>query len=453
LLILLALPVVIRGTPLADDYLFCLRPVTEGYGSYIAEMWRDTGVVRPARLLELLLISTTCGSVPFGVAILVPLALKFVVAGLLLGLLKDMQLRSPWPEIGTAVWLLEPLGTEAALWPSALHVLLGLALALLALRQYRRNRLIWAALATLGACLCIEQVIFAFPLAVWLTCPSDVRRRATTVAFGVAAVVLISYAIWPGTNPRQALTLADRVQNAVSKGEWYLFFPAVGLGLHSGLLGFIWALPYSIAVVVAGSIGGGVAMPRLLAGSPSRRVNGRVAARWAVKFLALVLLMNLPLIVTEVGYSARTFTPTWLALSAATAVAGAHVAWRRTYLLGAVTGAAAAFFVLSLALSVSIRVRTVEFNQAAASWIADRAPDGAVVAVCDVQRTIDEAAPLGAFHLHAFHTESSAWIQYHTGRRVLIRRSGLPYWGSHCPDLRGADLVVSFPSLVRELTN
>jgi hypothetical protein len=80
LLMLLALPVLIRGQPLADDYLFCLRPVTEGYGSYIAEMWRDTGIVRPARFLELLLISKMCGSVPFGLVILVPLALKFVVS-------------------------------------------------------------------------------------------------------------------------------------------------------------------------------------------------------------------------------------------------------------------------------------------------------------------------------------------------------------------------------------
>jgi hypothetical protein len=454
LLLLLALPVVVHGAPLADDYLFCLRPVNEGgYGSYLAEMWRDTGVVRPARFLELLLISKACGSVPFGFVILVPLALKFTVAALLLGLLRDMRLRSPWPEIGTAMWLLEPLGTEAALWPSALHVPLGLALALLALRLYRRDRLVWAAVATLGACLSIEHVIFAIPFAVWLTSPTEVRRRGTTVAFAVAVAVLISYAIWPGSNPRQAVTLADRLHNALSKGEWYLFFPAVGLGLHSGLLGFIWALPYSVAAVAVGTIGGAVAFPRLLSGRPPGPSGAKRATWSVVKVVALVLLVNLPLIVTEVGYSARTFTPTWLVLSAAAAAGGAHVAWRRTSLLGAVAGAAAAFAVLSLALSVFVRVRTAEFNEAAARWIAERVPDGAVVAVCDVQRTVVEPAPLGAFHLHEFHTEWPTWIQYHADRIVEIRRSGLRYWGSRCPDLEGADLVIRFPRLVRELTD
>ncbi len=166
-----------------------------------------------------------------------------------------------------------------------------------------------------------------------------------------------------------------------------------------------------------------------------------------------MLLVNLPLIVTEVGYSARTFTPTWLVLSATAAIGGAHVRWERARLLGALAGTAAAFAVLSLALSASVRVRTAEFDKAAAQWIADRVPNGAVVAVCDVTRTVVTPAPLGAFHLHEFVTEWPTWIQYYTGRRVEIRRSGLPYWGSRCPDLNGADLVIEFPRLVRELTD
>jgi hypothetical protein len=55
----------------------------------------------------------------------------------------------------------------------------------------------------------------------------------------------------------------------------------------------------------------------------------------------------------------------------------------------------------------------------------------------------------------------ASWIQYYTGKVVAIRRSGLKYgstnpreclkyWGSRCPQLEGADLVVSFPKLVRE---
>src|SRR6266545_2652512 len=410
LFLLIALPVVVHGAPLADDYLICLRPVNEGYGSYLTEIWHDTGVVRPTRFIELALISEACRSLPFGAIILVPLALKFVVAFLLYRLLRDMRLPAPWPEIGSAVWLLEPLGTEAALWPSAIHVHFGLALALLALLLYRRDRIGWAAVATLGACLSIEQVIFAMPLAVWLTTPTPLRRRAAMAAGGVVVAVLVAYTLWPGSNPRQALTLAERLHNALDKGEWYLFFPAVGLGLHSGVLGFVWAFPYSVAAVVAGGVAGASAMPGLLSGHRALPVDRRTVRSSALAVALLVFLVNLPLIVTEVGYSARTFTPTWLVLSATATIGGAHVRWERARLLGALAGTAAAFAVVS-------------------------------------------PAPLGAFHLHEFVTESPTWIQYYTGRRVEIRRSGLRYWGSRCPDLNGADLVIEFPQLVHELTD
>ncbi len=62
-----------------------------------------------------------------------------------------------------------------------------------------------------------------------------------------------------------------------------------------------------------------------------------------------------------------------------------------------------------------------------------------MVAVCDVGRTVVQPAPLGAFPLHEFHSEWGSWIQYYTGRVVTIRRSGLPYWGSRCPNLRGTE--------------
>src|SRR4029450_4638801 len=75
-----------------------------------------------------------------------------------------------------------------------------------------------------------------------------------------------------------------------------------------------------------------------------------------------------------------------------------------------------------------------------------------MVAVCDVDRTVVNPAPLGAFHLHELHSEWSSWIEYHIGRRVQIRRSGQRYWGTRCPDLRGARLVISFPRLVRDLS-
>jgi hypothetical protein len=452
LLLLVVAPVVIQGGLLGDEYIICLRPIHDGgYGPYLHAIWRDTGVVRPARFIELFLISKTCTSLPYGLVMLVPLALKFAAGFLLYGLLRDRRVPAPWPEIGVALWLLEPLGTEAALWPAALHVLLGLVLALAALRLYGRGSLGWAALASLGAALSVEQVIFALPLAVWLTSPRELRGRATLVVTGVVAVVILAYVIRPGENERQALTLAERWHAVFAKREWYLFFPVAGLGLYSGALGFLWALPYSVAIVLIGAIAGAFLMPRLLAGHVAPRLERHSVARAALAVGTLVVLVNLPLIVTQVGYSARTFTPTWLVLSGALAAGGPRVPWRRLRLLGVLAGTFAAFSLLSLALSVSVRVRTDGFNRAAAKWIAGRTKDGSVVAICDVARTVTNPAPLGAFHLHEFHSTLGAWIEFHTGRVVEIRRSGERYWGARCPDLRGADLVISFPQLVREL--
>jgi hypothetical protein len=453
LLLLVVTPVLIQGGLLADEYIICLRPVHDGgYGPYLQAIWHDTGVVRPARFIELFLISNTCTRLPYGLVMLVPLSLKFAAGFLICGLLRELRVPTPWPEVGTALWLLEPVGTEAALWPAALHVLLGLVLALGALRLYRRRSLGWAALATLGAALSVEQVIFALPLAVWLTAPREHRNRATLVATGVMTLVVLAYASWPGDNERQALTLAARWHNVFAKREWFLFFPAAGLGLYSGALAFLWALPYSVAIVLIGALAGAFLVPRLLAGSAAPRLEPRALVHAAVAVGILVVLVNLPLIVTEVGYSARTFTPTWLVLSCALAAGAARVHWRRVRLLGVMAGTFAALALLSLALSVSVRVRTDAFNRAAAQWIADRTKDGAVVAICDVERTVANPAPLGAFHLHQFHSTFGDWIEFHTGRVVKIRRSGERYWGARCPDLRGADLVISFPRLVHELS-
>jgi hypothetical protein len=452
LLVIVATPVLLRGGLLADEYVICMRPIRDGgYGAYLDAIWRDTGVVRPARFIELFLISKTCTTVPFGIAILVPLALKFAAAFLLYGLLSELRLRAPWPTIGAAVWLLEPVGTEAALWPAALHVLLGLTLTLAALRLFLRGAVVWGGIATLAAALSVEQVIFAIPLAVWLLTPTEHRRRSTTVAVVVVATVLVAYAMWPGNNPRQAVPLAERLHNVYEEPEWYLFFPASGVGLYSGPLAFVWAFPYSLVVVGLGAAAGAWLFPVLLTHHGEPRLGRRTLRRGVLATGGLVLLVNLPLIVTDVGYSARTFTPTWLVLSGATALGAARVPWKRTHLAGAVGGAFAAMALLSLALSVSVRVRTDEFDRAAAQWIAERTQDGDVVAVCDVGRTVVDPAPLGAFHLHALHSTTAEWIEYLTGRVVDIRRSGEEYWGARCPKLQGADLVVEFPELVDEV--
>jgi hypothetical protein len=181
----IAIPVVWRGAPLADDFNNCVAPTELGIDGFVAASWQQLGAIRPARLLEILLTASVCGSLPFGIAILVPLLLTLSVALLVRGILRDLGTPKPWADVGGALWLLQPLGTEAGLWPAALHVPLGLALALLAVRLYRRGRLGWGAVANLGAAMSVEQVIFPLTLAAWLIAPPGKRRRAAIASSAV----------------------------------------------------------------------------------------------------------------------------------------------------------------------------------------------------------------------------------------------------------------------------
>jgi hypothetical protein len=445
-------PVVLTGSPLADDYHTCLRPVEDGsYRPFLADSWRELGAVRPARFLEIAAIAGLCQRVPFGLVILIPLALKLAVAVVLRGLLRDLRLPAPWPEVGAALWLLEPLGTEAALWPSALHIPLGLALALGAVRLCLRGRLGWAAVATVAACLCVEQLIFAFPLALWLVTPPQHRRRAAAIAAAVVVVILAVYATWPGADFRTAVPLTRRAAAFFVHPEWYVIFPAAGLGLHSGLNALLWAFPFSVVVLAVGLAVGARAGPALLANPSGSRLERRAVLRWGVAVAALLLLVNLPLIMTlPRGYTPRTFTPSWLVLDVVAAVALSRVRCRRPRLAGATAGTFAAVALLSLALSVWVRVETAEFTRASSRWLAARVPEGGSVEVCDVPRNAVRPAPVGAFALHEFHWEWAAQdaTRYYTGRDITIRRAGR-YWPRPCPSTPRADLTVTFAELQR----
>jgi hypothetical protein len=451
LFLLVTLPVVVAGQPLADDYHNCIRPTQVGLDGFLGESTRRLGAVRPARFIEIFVIAPLCQAVPFGLVILVPLALTLLVGLLLRGLLRDLDLPPPWPEVGAALWLLHPLGTEAALWPSALHVPLGLALALAALRLYRRGRHGWAALATVAACLSVE-IMLAFPLAAWMASPPEHRRRAAATATGIALLVLPAYALWPGTDVRSAVPPADRVAAVFSDPGWYVRFPAAGLGLHSIALAVWWAFPASVALLTLGGWVGARLGPRLLGDGPTGPPPPRQALlRWGAASAALAALVNVPLMVTLPRYHApRTFTPTWLILAALVPVAASQVRWRRARLAGAAGGLFAAAALLSLALSVSVRLQTAEFNQAATRYLARRVPDGGVVAVCDVPRTVVTPAPVGSFALHEFAYDWAAEdaMRYYAGRDAEVRLGG-PLWGTRCPDMAGADLVVGFEELRR----
>lgn len=451
--LLVVSPVVLRGAPLADDFHTCLRPVQDGsFTPFLQDSWRELGVVRPARFLEIALIGGFCQRAPFGLLIAVPLLLTLTVAALLRGLLRDLQAPAPWPAVGAALWLLQPLGTEAALWPSALHVPLGLALVLGALRLYRRGRLLSGTAVALAASLSVEQVIFALPLAVWLV-TGEQRRRATASASALVIAVLAAYATWPGEDLRTAVTPLERMSALLEDPTWYVVFPAVGTGVHSGVLAVAWATPGSL-VLVAGTALAASRVPALWGGR--RTASGlRTPAVLRTTGLVLVLcvLVNLPLAsTTPRGYSARTFAPTWLLLATAVAVLGARTGWRPGRVATAACAALASIALLSQALSVSVRVRTADFTEESSRWIASQVADGATVEVCDVPRTAVELAPLGAFHLHELHWEwaSREAIFYYAGRDVRVERFGR-YWPGDCPALPPADLSVDFAELRRQV--
>jgi hypothetical protein len=442
---------VLGGEPLADDFHTCTRAAEIGMGGLAAESMSQLGAVRPARFVELFVISSLCQRVPFGIVILVPLVLTILTGYQVLMLLRDLGLAAPWPGVGAALWFLQPLGTEAALWPSALHVPLGLAFALIALRLYRRGANGRAALASVGAYLSVEQVIFALPLACWMVCPRGRRWKAVAVAGLLAVVVIIAYAQGSPNNPRAALSLADRWAAAVTDLEWFIRFPAIGLGLHSMPLAVLWAFPLSIVALLVGGWVGARWAPALSPSAAAFRPRRRAIIRWTVRVLLLIALVNLPLIVTlPHDDSPRTFTPTWLCLTALVPVAGARVLWTRKRVLGAVAGLFVVGALLSLALSVSVRLKSAEFTRSSSHFLAAQVSEGGVVAVCGVRRTVTSPAPAGSFSLHQLIYEWAAEdaLTYYTGRRAEIRRAGLELGDSRCPNLSGTDVVVTFDRLL-----
>jgi hypothetical protein len=446
LFVAVSAPVVWRGAPLGDDFHNCLAPSQQGLGGFLEASWERLGIIRAARFVEILLSTGVCRSLPFGVAIAVPLALTVLVAVLLRRLLLDLDIPPPWADAGAAVWLLQPLGSEAALWPAALHVPLGLALALGSLLLFRRGHTVWAALAAVGAFLSVEQMIFALPLAAWLVSPADRRARSTGVTATAAGVTLVCFLLWPGSDPRLKATLGERLLGVFGDPLFYLQYPAVGLGVHSIPLAVAWAFPLSLAALLVAGAAGAWIGPRLAAATRPTRVRSRVVAA-----TLLVVLVNVPVVlaVPRQG-SPRVFAPTWLVLAAAAAVVGSAVRWRRGALLGAVAGLLAGGALLSLAWSAQVRVASADTVEHVARELGPRVEDGDVVALCGVPRTVVEPAPRGAFAVHEYIYDWAAAdaLAFYTGRHIEFRLAGA-LWAQPCPDPREVDLVVAFDELWR----
>jgi hypothetical protein len=448
LFIAISLPVVWRGAPLADDFNNCVAPHELGLRGFLAASWHQLGAIRPARFLEILVTAPVCRSIPFGVAILVPLLLTLSVAWLARGVLRDLGTPGPWADVGGALWLLQPLGTEAGLWPAALHVPLGLALALLAVRLYRRNRLDWAAVANVAAALCVEQVILPLPFAAWLVARAGQRRRAASVSVIVGAAVVASVLLWPGANPRLRVGVLARIAGLTVNPEFYVAFPAVGLGLHSIPLAIWWGLPWSAVLLMLGALAGSRTGPHLAAAT--RTVARRDMMRAVLAVIVLAGLANaIVILAVPQQASPRVFAPTWLILAMASAAGASSVRWRRPKVLGAAGGLFAAGAALSLMLSVSVRLRSADFTERAARAIAARVPDGSLVAVCHVRRTVVPLAPRGAFSVHEFVYEWAAEraLTYYTGRHARFFLSG-DLWDRPCPIVPEVDAVVAFDDLL-----
>lgn len=442
----ICLPVVVRGAPLADDFANCLGPMQDGLASSLAQAWERLGVVRPAHLLEVVITSGVCQRLPFGFAIAVPLTLTLVVAVLLRGLLRDLGAPEPWPDVGGALWLLQPLGTEAALWPAALHVPLGLALGLAAVRLHHRGRHGWGVAAALGAFLSTEQLILALPLGVWLVTPADRRRSAVAATGGVAVVVLAAFAMWPGSDPRLAVSLTSRLSGLFADPFFYVAYPAVGLGLHSIPLALWWAFPLSLLLVAAGGILGWRTGPGFVSRTHPLRPG---LARQAIGTALLVASMNVPVLLSApLQGSPRIFTPTWLVLAAAAALVGPALPQRRAAILGAVGGAFLVGAALSLTLSVWVRLHSAEFTEESSARLAVLVPDGGVVAVCGVRRTVVQPAPYGAFAIHELVYDWAARdaLYYYTGERATFRLAG-ELWDRPCPK-SASGTVVRFDGLL-----
>jgi hypothetical protein len=451
LLVAFSAPVMIKGAPLADDFNNCLAPEQHGLGSFLSSSGERLGVIRAARFIEILITTGVCRHLPFGIAVAVPLMLTLSVALLLHGLLRDQDVRSPWPEIAAATWLLQPLGTESALWPAALHVPLGLALALSALRFYRRGLRGWAALTSVGACLSVEQVILALPVAVWMTAGHANRRRALSVAFAVCILVLISFVLWSGNDPRLRPAAGERISGLFSDPAYYLGYPAVGLGLHSIPLAIWWAFPASVVVLSAGGIFGWWAGARAPE-PPSIGASDRSLRQTILGTLLLAGLLNIPVALTVPHQgSPRIFAPTWLVLAGGAAIVGSIIRWRRPRLAAAVAGTFAAAALLSLAFSVSVRLTSAEFVERASRLLAARTREGDVIGVCDVRRTVVEPAPRGAFAVHEFLYDWAAQdaLYFYTGRWAEFRLAG-EVLGSPCPISNEVDVLVSFPELLAQ---
>ena len=445
-LLAVSMPVILRGAPLADDFNNCLAPQELGLAGFLSQSFDRLGLIRPARFVEILLTTGVCQNLPFGVAITVGLSVTLGIAFLLRRLLRMLGSPAPWPDVAAALWLLQPLGLEAALWPAALHVPLGLAAALGCLIAHRSRRLWTGLLLGLAAMLSLEQAILALPLAAWLVTPADLRRRVAIAMTALSAAVVAAYLLVPGNDPRLSADATTRVGGLFTDIGFIVRFPAAGIGAESIPLAVRWALPVSIAVLAAGAAAGWLWGSRMWLAPPSTVRPSNIRSLIAITLL--IVLINVPVLLSQPRQgSPRIFTPTWLVLAAVAGLLLARLRWNGRSFVAAFIGLYLGGAVLSLALSAWVRVENADVVEHASREIAERTSDGDQVTLCEVPRAAVAPAPRGAFavqdYLYDWAAEDA--LRYYTGRQATFRIH--PADGRQgCPESDSA-LAVSFGAL------
>jgi hypothetical protein len=255
------------------------------------------------------------------------------------------------------------------------------------------------------------------------------------------------FAVLPGSDPRLRVGLTDRLASLTNDPVFYIAYPAVGLGLHSIPLAIRWAFPWSIIALATGGVAGALIANRLPRGN---QLSWREAAGGIVGIAVLIAVVNAPVFLNVPHYgSPRLFAPTWLVLATGAGAFAGRMRWQRPLLVGGAAGVFAAGALLSLMLSVSVRLASADFTERMAKGIAARVSDGAEVAVCGIQRTVTTPAPRGSFSLHELIYEWAAKdaLAYYTGRQASFQLAG-ELWNRPCPDPASVDAVIAFEEWV-----
>jgi hypothetical protein len=256
----------------------------------------------------------------------------------------------------------------------------------------------------------------------------------------------VAYQLVPGSDPRLSADATDRARGLFNEIDFFVRFPAAGIGAESIPLAVRWAFPVSVVVLVAGAVAGWLWGSRWWPESPSTVRSWNIRSLLAV--LLLIVLVNVPVLLSQPRQgSPRVFTPTWLLLCAVAGLWLGRVSWRHRKVVGAVSGLYLSGAVLSLALSSWVRVETAVVVENVANEVADRTTDGDLVTLCEVPRAVVSSAPRGAFavqdYLYDWAAEDA--LRYYSGRRATFRVH--PATGDEICPVGDASLVVPFDAL------